>query len=148
MAVAGLADALPVGEALFGKGLVLRARAAVDKRIYGNAAARREFAENLHVLRLEELHEIVVDHVYHIFMEVAVVAEAEEVELERFRLDEPLRRYVAYRKRREVGLACLRAEGRELGRGERHPVVAVGVAVVEGVQYSRIVVLRTCDGLS
>ena len=103
-----LAHAVPGFEAFFGERLVLRARAAVHERVDGNAAASRELANDLHVLRLQKTREVVVDHVHHVLVEVAVAAESEEVELERLRLDEKPRRDVAYRERGEVGLACLR----------------------------------------
>ena len=134
--------ALPAREPLRRERTVFRAGAAVHERVDGDAAARSELAVDLHVLRLQQPEEVVVDQVHHVLVEIAAVAEAEEVELERLRLDEFLCGNVADGDGREVRLAGLGAERGELRRGERHPVVAPGIPVRERLQHLRRVAGR------
>lgn len=77
-------DFLPAGARL----------AVVTVRVNRDAAARRELAPDLDVLRLHELDEILHDDVHAVLMEIAVVAEAEQIQLERFALNHADVRYI------------------------------------------------------
>lgn len=72
--------------------------------------ARGENALHFEVAGIHEGHEVLHDDVHAVLVEVAVVAEREEVELEAFALHHPLAGYVAYDNTREVGLAGFRAQ--------------------------------------
>ena len=56
--------------------------AVVAVRVDGDAAARGELAPDLDVLRIHERDEVLHDDVHAVLVEVAVVAEAEQVQLE------------------------------------------------------------------
>jgi hypothetical protein len=73
-------------------------------------------------------------------MEVAVVAEGEEVELEALRLDHPFARDVENLDLCKVWLARDGTERGELGAIELHPVVVVGMAVLEGLKHLRSII--------
>ena len=53
--------------------------AVVGERVDGDAAARGEFAEHLDVFRIHQCNQIFHDDVHAVFVEVAMVAEAEQV---------------------------------------------------------------------
>ena len=122
--------------------------AIVGIRVYTYASAGREETDYLDVLRIHEAYEVLHDGVDAVLVEVAVVAEAEEVELQRLRFHESLRGDVANRERGEVRLARLRAERRELRARERHPVVPLGMLVGERLQQRRIIVARPLHAVS
>ena len=132
-------------EALRGKLLVFRARAAVvGVGVDGDAAARGEEARDLDVLGVHQGDEVLHDRVDDVLVEVAVAAEAEEVELEALALDHPHVGDVADAQLREVRLARNRAQGRELRAVETHPIVVVAVLVLEGLEHAGIIVLAVC----
>ena len=112
----------------------------VGKRMDGNAAARRELAKDLDVLGLHQLDQVLHDDVHAVLMEVAMVAEAEQIELERLALHHLLARDVADDDGGEVWLAGDGAQAGELRADELHEVVVVRVLVVEGFQHFRGVV--------
>lgn len=120
--------------------LIFRTRlAVVAVRIDGNAAARCELAPHLNVFRVHQLDQVIHDDVDAILMEVAVVAEAEQIQLERFAFHHFDIGNVADVNRREIRLAGHRAEARELGAVEFDKVIAVRMLVVEGLQHCRVI---------
>lgn len=123
------------GQTPVGQGLMLVV-GAVCERVDGDAAARGEDAAHLDVAGLHKLPEVVEDDVHAVFMEVAVVAEREEVELEALALDHALARYVVYDDAREIGLPGLGAERGEFGTVEGDDVIAAGVFVVECLEHA------------
>ena len=60
-----------------------------------------------------------------ILVEGAVVAEAVEIKLERFRLDQKARGHIVDHQMREIGLAGDRAERGEFRRGETRDIIRV-----------------------
>ena len=108
--------------------------AVVGVGVDADAAAWCEEADDLDVLGLHQLDEILHDGVHAVLVEVAVVAEAEEVELQRLGLHHALAGEVVDADFGEVGLSGDGAEGGELRAVEAHPVVVVGVAVLEGFE--------------
>jgi hypothetical protein len=74
-------------------------------------------------------------------MEVAVVAEAEEVEFETFTLHHALIGEIADAYLCKVGLAGDGAEACELRAVELHPVVVLGVFVLERFEHLGSIVL-------
>lgn len=99
------------------------------KRVYGNASAWGEYAFDLYIARIHEPHEVVEYDVYAVLVEVAVVAEAEQVEFERFALHHALAWYVVDDYLREVGLSGDGAERCEFGASECHEILSVGMPV-------------------
>ena len=129
------------GETLFGQFLVLGARTAVvGVGIDGDAATWGEEAGNLDVFGIHQFDEVLHDDVDTVLMEVAVVSEAEKIELEALALDHLDVRDIADTELREVRLSCNRTEGGELRAVETHPVVIAPVLVFECLQYLRCVV--------
>ena len=123
-------------EALLGEGFVGGAgTAVVGVGVDADAATGDEEAKDLDVAGLHELHQVVEDDVDAILVEVAVVAEGEEVELEALALHHLHIGDVENLYLGEVGLAGDGAQRGELGAVELHPVVALGVAVLEGLQH-------------
>lgn len=53
--------------------------AIIGEWIYRNTAARHENAHHFKVFRIHEFHEIFHDDIHAIFVEVAVIAETEEI---------------------------------------------------------------------
>ena len=74
-------------------------------------------------------------------MKIAVVAEREEVELERLRLHHPLVRYIPYDYSSEIRLPSLGTQGCELGTVQRDNIVVFRVFVDESLQQGRVVIV-------
>ena len=68
-------------------------------------------------------------------MEVAVVAEAEEVEFQALALHHQRARDVINNKVAKIRLTRLGAQRRELGAIERYHIFVLGVLVLEGLQH-------------
>ena len=131
------------GEAGPGDLFPARVRAAVvGVGMDGDAATGREFAPDLDILRIHERDEILHDDVHAILVEIAVVAEREQVELQALALHHALIRHVVDVDRGEIGLACDRTEARELGTVELHEVIVFGMLVLEGLEHLGCVIGR------
>ena len=138
---AALADAVPAVEAGNCQSLpALFAVRRIDERVDGYAAARSEFPDDLDILGLQEFREIVMNYIDHVFMEIAMVAEAEEIQLQAFRLHEPLAGNIADCENGEIRLPRLRAERGEFRRCKRDPVIAAAHAVGECFEDGGIVI--------
>ena len=133
-------------EAVLCEALVLRVRTAVvGVRVNRDAAARQELAPDLDVLRVHEADEVLHDDVDDILVEIAVIAEAHEVELQRLALDHAAPRDVGDVDGRVVRLARDGAERRELWAVELDPVVVVRMAVLERLEDLRTVIVVVFD---
>ena len=131
-----------VQQSVVGHLLVLRAGAAVvSVGVDADAAAGGEDAGDFDVAGIHEADEVFHDDVDAVLVEVAVVAEGEEVELERLAFDHALVGQVGDADLSEVGLSGDGAEAGELGAVELHPVVVFGMLVLEGFQHFGSVVL-------
>ena len=106
-----------------------------------DAATRREDARHLDVFRLHQRDEVFHDYVDTVFVEVAVVAETEEIEFQTFALHHAPGGNVADAYFGKVWLARDGAETRELWAVEAHPVVVVGMLVFKRFEHLRRVVL-------
>ena len=93
--------------------------------------ARGEDALHLNVARIHEPDKVLHDYVDTILMEIAVIAEREEVEFEAFALDHILARNVAYDYSGKVGLPCLGAERCKFGTMECDEIFVFGMLVLE-----------------
>ena len=122
---------------------ILRARhAVVAVGVDGDTAARQKLAPHLDVLRRHQADEILHDNVHAVLVKVAVIAEAEQIELERLALDHPLTRDIGDGDRREIGLTRDGAQAREFGTVEFDEVVVFGVLVDKGLQHRGVIVGR------
>ena len=81
--------------------------AVVRERFDGDAATRIEQPDDLQILRIHQLDQVFHNDIHAVLMEVAVVAEAEEVELETLALHHQRARDVINNKVTEVGLTRL-----------------------------------------
>ena len=115
--------------------------AIVGIRMDGDAAAWCEDARHLDVAWIHELDEVLHNDVDAVLVEVAVVAEGEEVEFQRLRLHHPDIGDVRDDDVGKVRLAGDRAEAGELWAVELHPIVILRMLVNEGLKYFRRIVL-------
>ena len=106
----------------------------VGEGVDADAAARGEDARYLKVLRGHQFDQVFHDDVDTIFVEIAVVAEREEVEFERFGLHHLLPRNVGYIDGGEVGLPRLGAERGELGTMESNQILVVRMFVYKSFE--------------
>jgi len=126
---------------LLGKLLVFGAGAAVvGVRIDADAATGREEADDLDVLGIHESDEILHDDVHAVFMEIAVVAEREEIQFQTLRLHHPLAGEIHDLDLCKVGLTRDGAKRRKLGAVELHPVVILRMFVLKRFQHLRGIV--------
>ena len=123
-------------EPVLGQLLVLGAgTAVVGVGVDGDAAAGGEDTCDLDVFGGHEAYEVFHDDVDAVLMEVAVVAEAEEVELQALALHHQRARDVVDDDVSKVGLACLGAQGGELGTIQSHEVLVLGMFVLKRLQH-------------
>ena len=129
-------------EPVLGQLLVLGAgTAVVGVGVDGDAAAGGEDTCDLDVFGGHEAYEVFHDDVDAVLMEVAVVAEADEVELETLTLHHALIGEIADAYLCKVGLAGDGAKACELRAVELHPVVVLGVFVLERFEHLGSIVL-------
>jgi len=107
-----------------------------------DAATRDEQSDYLDVTGIHQLNKVVEDDVDHIFMEITVISEGEEIQLQALALHHFLIRDIQNLDFTEVGLAGDRAKRGELRAVELHPVVALRMTVFEGFEDLRCVGLR------
>ena len=108
----------------------------------GDAAAWCEDARHLNVAWIHEPDEVLHNDVDAVLVEIAVVAEREEVEFQRLRLHHPDIGDVRDHDVGKVRLSCDRAEAGELRAVELHPIVILRVLVHEGLEHLwRIILL-------
>ena len=106
----------------------------VGEGVDADAAAGGEDARYLEVLRVHQFDQVFHDDVDTIFVEIAVVAEREEVEFERLGLHHLLPRDVGYIDGGEVGLPCLGAERGKLGTMESNQILVVRMFVYKSFE--------------
>ena len=126
--------------ALLFEGLVILI-GVVGKGIDADAATGEEVARHLQVLGIHQAHEVLHDNVDTVLMEIAVVAEREEVELERLALHHPLARDITNVDMSEVGLSGLGTECGKLRAVEGNEILVFRVFVREGLQHVGIIVV-------
>ena len=115
--------------------------AVVGERLDRDAATGVEQADDLQILGIHQLDEVLHDDVHAIFVEVAMVAEAEEIEFEALALHHQRAWNVINNDVPEVGLTCLGAQRGKLGTVERHQVIVLRMLVLKGLEhFGRIVI--------
>ena len=126
-----------VPEQPFARHLLKRRACAsvIGERVDGDAAARGEFAEHFDVFRIHQPNQILHDDVHAVFVEIAVVAEAEQIQFQRFAFHHFHVGNVADDDGGEIGLARHRAEAGEFGADEFDEIIVALVFVVERFQH-------------
>lgn len=115
---------------MLGKLLIFCALAAiVGEGVDADAATRGEDARYLDIFGVHEADEVLHDDVDAVFVEVAVVAETEEVELQALALYHAHVGDILYANLGKVGLTRDGAQRCELGAVELHPIVVARVFV-------------------
>ena len=109
----------------------------VGKRIDADASTRREQACYLDILRIYETDEVFHDDIHAILMEIAMVAEREQVELERLALDHLFARNIRDDDSRVIGLAGQRAQSGELRAMEGNEILVIRMFVDKRFQNLR-----------
>ena len=109
--------------------------------IDGQSAARQKLAPYLDVFGLHQLDQILHDDIHAVLMEIAVIAEAEQVELERLALHHQLIGDIGNINGRKIRLTRDRTERGELGAVEFDEIVVIGVLVRKGLEHLRSVVV-------
>ena len=107
---------------------------------YADATTRSEDSCNLDILRIHEADKVFHDDVYAVFMEVAMVAEAKQIEFQALALYHLHVRDVRDANLCKVWLTCDRAEGCELWAVEAYLIVVAWMFVDESLQYFRSIV--------
>ena len=137
------------GETGLGESLVLGpGPAVIGVRMDADSTAWSEQSGDLDVLWIHELDEILHDDVHAVLVEVAVVAEREEVKLETLGLDHAFVRKIGDTYLGKIGLACNGTETGKLGTVEPNPVIILGVLVLKGFEDFGSVVLTIFGLLS
>ena len=129
------------GETLLLEGLVVGVR-VVGKGVDTDAAAGREDTRDLDVLGVHEADQVVEDDVDAVLVEIAVVAEREQIEFQRLGLHHVLARNVGDDDGRKVRLPRFGAERGELGTMESDEILVFRVLVDESLKHFGGVVRR------
>lgn len=114
--------------------------AVIAIRVDGNAATRRELAPHLDILRVHQGNKILHDDVHAVLVEIAMVAEAEQIQLQALAFHHAFPRNIGNVDGGEIGLARDGAQAGELGAVELHEVIVARVLVDEGFQHARVIV--------
>ena len=115
--------------------------AVVGERFDGDATTRIEQTDDLQIFGIHQLDQVLHDDVHTIFVEVAMVAEAEKIELQALALHHQRAWDIVDDDMSEIGLACLGAQRSELGAIQSHKVFVLGMFVLKRLQHlGRIVV--------
>jgi hypothetical protein len=105
------------------------------------SAAWHEDARDLEILRFHEPNEILHDDVDAVLMEIAVVAEGEEIEFEALALDHPLAWDITDVDMSEIRLSGKGAEGREFRTVKGDQILVFGMLVLKGLENRRVVLV-------
>jgi len=98
-----------------------------------DAATGKEKPYHLNILGIHQPNEVFHNDVHAVLMKVAVITEREEVELQTLRLHHTLAGDVENLDFGEVGLAGDGAQRGELWAVELHPIIVIGVLILEGL---------------
>ena len=108
----------------------------------GDAATRIEHPNDLQILGIHQFDQVLHNHVDTVLVEVAMVAEAKEVELQALALHHQCARDVVDNKVAEIRLASLGAQRGELGAVQGHKVLVLRMFVLKRLQHlGRIVIV-------
>ena len=100
-----------------------------------NATSGRKDARHLNIFGVHELYEIFHDDIHTVFVKVAMVTETKEIELQALALYHALGWNVSDAYFGKIRLPRDGTQGGELRSVESHPVVVVGMFIVECLQH-------------
>ena len=103
-------------------------------------ASWKETAPHFDIPRIEELDQVIHDEIHTVFMEIAVVAVAEKIELQGLALYNEFVRDIGNVNRSKIGLARLRAEARKFRAVELDKIIPVRVGIGHRFQQGRIII--------
>ena len=115
--------------------------AVIAVGVDGEAAAGEEFAPDFDVPGMEEVDQVVHDDIYAVFMEVAVIAEAEEVEFQGFAFYHEISGNVGDVDGGKIGLPGFGAQAGEFRTVEFDEIVAVFVFIGNSFQIVGVIVV-------
>ena len=104
-------------------------------------STRCEETCHLDILRIHKLHEVFHNDVHAVLVEVAMITEAEKVELQALALHHLHIRHIRYAYLRKVGLTGNRTQRCELRTVETHPVVVALMLVDKCLKHFRCIVV-------
>lgn len=116
--------------------------AIIGKRYDRYTASRCEDSAHLYIAGVHQFHEIFHDDIDAILMEVAVVAEAEEIELETLALHHIFVGDIIYYYMSEIRLACLGAKRCKFGTVEGDKIVVLGMFIFKRLEHLGGIVSR------
>ena len=115
--------------------------AVIGERLDGDTATRIEQANDFQILGIHQLGQVLHDDVDTILVEIAVVAETEEIELQALAFHHERARDVIDNKMSKVGLTRLGTQGSKLRAIQSHKVFVLRMFVLKRLQHlGRIVV--------
>lgn len=130
-----------IHQAVFGHLFILRAGPApVAIRINGDAAARSKLAPHFDVPWIHHMNQIVHDDVHTVLMKITVIAEAEQVQLERLALHHFLVWYIRNIDRRKIRLTGHRTKARKFRAVELYEIITIRMLVVEHLEHIRRII--------
>ena len=119
--------------------------AVVGEGLDGDATTGIEQADDLQIFGVHQLNQVLHDDVDAVLVEVAVVAETEEVEFQALALHHQRAWDVVYNKVSKIGLTCLGAQGGKLGTIQSHKILVLRMFIFKRLQHLGhivVVVLR------
>ena len=113
----------------------------IGEGVDADTSSGHEIAGYLKILGIHEFDQVFHNDVDAVFMEIAVVAEREEIELEALALYHALARDITNVDVSEIGLPCFGAEGCEFRAVECNEILVLGMFVGKSLQHGRVVVV-------
>ena len=109
--------------------------AVVGVGMYGDAATGCEDTLHFQIAWVHQPHEVFHNRVHAVLVEVAVVAEREQIQFQALAFHHPAVGYIHDAYLRKVGLSCDGAQRSEFRAEKLHPVVVVGMLVLKRLQH-------------
>lgn len=114
--------------------------AVIGKRNNGDAAAWCKKPGDFDVLGIHQAAQVLHDDIDAVFVEIAVVAEREQIQFQALALDHLGARDIRDDDFAEIGLPGLGTQRRKFGTGEGHEIFVVGMLIVKGLKHLGTVV--------
>ena len=127
-------------KALFHHVLVLGV-AVVGERLDGDATTGVEQADDLQIFGVHQLDQVLHDDVDAVLMEIAVVAEAEEIEFQALALHHQGTRNIVDDQMSKIRLTSLGAQGGKLRAIQSHQILVLRMFVFKRLQHLRRIVV-------
>jgi len=115
--------------------------AVVGEGLDGDAATGFEQSDDLQIFRIHQFDQVFHNDVHAVFVEVAMIAEAEKVKFQALALHHQCTRNVVDNEVSKVGLTCLGAQGGELRTIHSHKVLVLRMFVLKRLQHLGCIVI-------